>query len=198
MFPPPPASQWDQRGQVDLREQRPAQCRLPPDGLSSSDGLSWRWSDQRWTEKWLEVIWWNEDQVAPRWLIVSWLPSDWKGSEIGLSRISDGCEISAASFSGSFRSSEDDTSITNTKKYSTGMKICKYGSTTNMQCQLLVIILNMMKAVKILIRFNRYSLSFLCQKQLSTTYHFFPQICWACQKYSDCSFGGLWDLQLIS
>ena len=70
----------------------------------------------------------------------------------------------------------DDTSIRNTKKYSTGMKICKYGSTTNMQCQLLVIILNMMKAVKILIRFNRYSLSFLCQKQQSTTYHFFELV----------------------
>jgi len=54
-------------------------------------------------------------------------------------------------------------------------QICKYGS-TNMQCQLLVIILMMMKAVKILIQFNRYCLSFLCQKQPSTTYHFFPQI----------------------
>ena len=51
-------------------------------------------------------------------------------------------------------------------------QICKYGS-TNMQCQLLVIILMTMKAVKILIQFNRYCLSFLCQKQLSTTYHFF-------------------------
>ena len=51
-------------------------------------------------------------------------------------------------------------------------QICKYGS-TNMQCQLLVIILMMMKAVKILIQFNRYCLSFLCQKQQSTTYHFF-------------------------
>ena len=83
------------------------------------------------------------------------------------------------------RSCGNDTSIkrqrSNTKKYSKD-QICKYGS-RNMQCQLLVIILMMMKAVKILIQFNRYVLSFLCQKQLSTTYHFFPQIPWACQKY---------------
>jgi len=94
------------------------------------------------------------------------------------------------SFSGLFQDPVDDTSIkrhrSNTKKYSTveleRSNICKYGS-TNMQCQLLVIILMMMKAVKILIQFNRYCLSFLCQKQPSTTYHFFPQIPWACQKY---------------
>merc|ERR1712083_1091367 len=84
------------------------------------------------------------------------------------------------SFSGLFQDPVDDTSIkrnrSNTKKYSTvGSNRCKYGS-TNMQCKLLVIILMMMKAVKILIQFNRFCLSFLCQKQPSTTYHFFPQI----------------------
>ena len=64
------------------------------------------------------------------------------------------------SFSGLFQDPVDDTSIkrhrSNTKKYSTveleRSNICKYGS-TNMQCQLLVIILMMMKAVKILIQF---------------------------------------------
>jgi len=59
----------------------------------------------------------------------------------------------------------------NTQPASWEDQICKYGS-TNMQCQLLVIILMTMKAVKILIQFNRYCLSFLCQKQQSTTYHF--------------------------
>ena len=56
---------------------------------------------------------------------------------------------------GLFQHPDDDTSITRRKDgtpRNTQLKdqICKYGS-TNMQCQLLVIILMMMKAVKILI-----------------------------------------------
>ena len=132
--------------------------------------------------------------MAPRWLIVPWPLQQCSVIEKDLKLV---CQESAMvvrwrfdSFSGLFQDPVDDTSIkghrSNTKKYSTvGLErsnICKYGS-TNMQCQLLVIILMMMKAVKILIQFNRYCLSFLCQKQPSTTYHFFPQIPWACQKY---------------
>ena len=140
--------------------------------------------------------------MAPRWLIVPWPQQQCSVIEKDLKLV---CQESAMvvrtifldSFSGLFQDPVDDTSIkrhrSNTKKYSTveleRSNICKYGS-TNMQCQLLVIILMMMKAVKILIQFNRYCLSFLCQKQPSTTYHFFPQIPLSLSKvYSDCSFG---------